>query len=739
MILLLAAFACAAPALAAPGSDAPIVHEIEVRGLARVDEGVVLDRISTRLGEPLDMSAVTRDIQVVFASGYFQDVQVQAEPFDGGLRLIYVLSEKPTIRRIQVFGNEKVTDDALQDEITIAPGAVADMALIQDNARKLKALYEKKRYMLARVVPVIRRLPGGHVMLTYHIDEGEKVRIGKIKIEGSERIRESKYMKAMKTSEWWFLSWLTSGGKYSQGVMEEDLIRISDLMHDNGLLKSKVGRPELSFRKNRRWLDVTIKVKEGDQYTVGDMHFIGNSLYNSTELMDEVRSEKGEVFSRKKLRMDIESLSDMHTSKGYALASVYPDIRPNDETKVADIVFMVSEGMVFFVDKVTIFGNTKTRDKVIRREIRLNEGEQFDGKKFKRSYQMLANLNYFSDIRFQPIPDPDTGKIDLGVTVVEQSTGTFNVGIGYGSAEVLLGMFDVTFGNFRGAGQTLKMRTEFSEESTLYDFSFREPWLFDKPIALSLHLFRNKYEYDTYVKRSTGFSIGLSRSFKEYWRTGATYAIREDQVNDVLPTASLIVQGLPPKSMVGSISPYISYDARDNYLNPHEGRNATLSLTYAGIGGDIKFYKISLDAAQMFPVTKNTELALRGRVAAADGYGGKELPEYERYFVGGPYTVRGLREIGPHDATGNYLGGKKMLIMSLDYTFPLSEGAGIKGDIFFDAGTAYDDTPDIRMTSGAGIKWMTPMGPIMFFWAKNLDQREGELDYRWEFAIGALF
>ena len=739
LILGICAGTLAPSAMAA--SQAPTVNDIKVEGLARIDESVVLERISQRQGEPIDTEGITRDIHTLFETGYFEDVQVDVEPLEGGVLLTYIIEEKPTIRRVEIFGNKVVEDEYIEDVITISPGAVADMSLIQDNVRNIIQVYEKKRRPLVQVVPVLRKITSGHVLLTYQINEGIKVKIDDIIFIGNEEVSERRLQKTMKTREWWILAGITGAGKYRQDVLEQDMVLLSEYLHNQGYLKSEVSEPEIVYKKNNKWMDITIHVNEGEQYTLGKVEFNGNTLFTDEELREEMELLPGDILSKKVIAQDVAKLTEKITTTGRALATVFPDIRPNDETLEADLTFRFREGDVYEMGRIEIMGNLKTRDKVIRREIRLNEAERYDGKKLKRSFQMLANLNYFDDIDLSPSPDPETKVMRLGVKVSEKPTGQFNIGAGYSSVERFVGMVDITFGNFRGAGQTLKLSTTFSSESTLYQIEFKEPWLFDKPIELSTKVFKSEREYTDYTKLSTGFSLGLSRRFKEYWKVGSSYTYRLDEIFSVSPDASDAVLDLPEESVISSISPYLSRDTRDNFLNPHKGSRNVIAFTYAGLGGDNYFVKMSLDSSWIFPVTRNTEFNMRGRYSIASGLNGHELPLYERYFVGGPYTVRGMRRLGPEDEFGGYIGGRQRLVFNFDYTFPLIKDAGLKGDIFFDTGTAFDDSDSLEMreSGGLGFRWITPIGPIMFFYAKNLDRKEDEPDHRWEFAIGSLF
>lgn len=728
------------PAQAAEDSM-PLVHDIKVKGLARINESVVLERISQHPGDPISTGGITADIHELYQSGYFEDIQVEVEAFEGGVRLIYVLTEKPTIRRVEIFGNKIVDDETIEDAITISPGAVTDMALIQDNVEYIIDVYEKKRYPRVKVVPVIRKISEGHVLLTYQIDEGIKVKIDDITFVGNESVSEYRYKKIIKTKQWWMLAGITGAGKYRQEVLTEDLARISDYLHNNGYIKNEISEPVITYKKNNKWMDITINVKEGPQYTRGDVSFKNNILFTSEELEKEFSLLKGDVFSRKTLKQDIASLVDKHSAEGYALANVFPKLRTNDETLVADIVYTVKQGDIYTLGRVDITGNQKTRERVIRREIRMNEGEQFEGKKLKRSISMLSNLNFFGDLQIDSDPDPDTKIMNLGIRVKEKPTGQFNIGAGYSSVERFVGMVDVTFGNFRGAGQVLKVSTEFSSDKTTYSVEFKEPWLFGKPIELSTRIFKSERAYDDYTKDSTGASIGLSRRFLEYWKAGASYTFKFDEVYDISDSASNAVKDLPSEITLGTISPFISRDTRDNFMNPHSGSKNLVSFTYAGVGGETFFYRYRLDSSWIIPVTRFTEFSARGRYGQSGGLRGQALPLYERFYVGGPYSLRGLRRIGPRDDDGNYIGGFKQLLFNFDYTFPLLKEAGLKGDIFFDTGNAFNNSDDLEMrkTGGFGFKWITPIGPLLFYYAKILDQQEGEPDHRWEFAIGSLF
>jgi len=739
VICLIAILMCSATLMAAE----PIVKRIEISGLRRIDEFSVRNRISQRVGRPLDAEGVREDIKKIYGMGYFDDVRVEMDFFEGGVKLIYMLREKPVVARVSFYGNDEFDDDRLKEHVTITRGSIADENLINDNALQIKAFYESEGYWLAEVVPLVRRVGESSVHITYLIDEGEKIRIDEIRIVGNSMMDEDDIKDVMDTSEWWLFSFLTSGGYYKSSVIKQDISKIRDLYFDNGFLKVKVSEPEIELDREDSEMDVTIHISEGRQYMVDSVSIEGNSAFSTRELEDLIHLKAGEVFSKKTVGADVRALTDFYSDRGYAMVSIDPGVDPLPGKDAVKVTYRILEGDIFHVGRIEISGNSKTKDKVIRREMKLDEGDVFNRSLLKRSYQRLNNLNFFETVQIEPKPRPEEKLLDIDVKVKDKSTGTFSVGGGYSTVDKFVGLVDLTQANLFGNGQYLKLKGEFGGRATLYEISYRDPWFLDKPLSMTLRIYRSMREYFDYDRKSVGFGIGFSKPFAEYWRAGFSYNLEKVEIYNVDDDASSLIRDQEGESVTSSIAPSLARDSRDYFLDPHEGSRNALFLKLAGLGGDNRYFKGIIDSSWFVPFGPTT-FALRGRYGYATGLGGKELPLYERFFVGGINTIRGLGygEAGPRDDEGEKIGGEEEIIFNFEFIFPLLPEIRLKGLLFYDTGKAYnhgDSLSGFRHTAGAGIRWISPIGPLRFEWGYVLDRKEGEEQSKFEFTFGTFF
>lgn len=734
-------------AVAAYAEEPPIVKAIEFRGLKRLQAESLRQKISHEEGKPLNLDKISEDIKALYSIGRFEDVRAESEPFEGGVKLIFILKEKPVITRIDLRGNKEIDDEKLKEAMTLKPGSSADIVEITENANKIYSLYEKDGYTLAQVVPVIRRLDAESVFLTYQIKEGEKVKIRKIIIKGNKEVSTGDIKDAMKTSEWWFYSYLTSyftgGGRYERAKINADVENIRQLYLDRGYIKAEVSSPRTEISEDKQWMDITIEIKEGEQFRVSSFEFSGNTVFTEAQLRKKLTLKPGDILSMKTLREDISAMTDMYTERGYAVAHIYPDFEPSEKEGELKVVLKISEGEIYSIGRINISGNIKTREKVIRRELLLNEADTFNSKLLRRGYQRIQNLNIFETVSIEPSLSPEQKTMDLDITVKERPTGSLSIGGGYSSVDKIIGMVDLTEGNLGGRGQYAKLRGEFSSKSTTYELSFKDPWFLDYPVSFSTSIYKTRREYVNYTKKGTGGSLGFGKRFWDYWSTGASYNFERSTIFGVKENASAVIKSQEGTRITSSISPYIARDTRDNTLDPHSGLSSSLNMTYAGIGGDNKFFKAVIDSALFYPVSKRTTFSVHLNYGYATGLYGEELPLYERFYVGGIYSVRGFDygEAGPKDETGAVTGGKRKIVFNAEYTFPLISEAGLKGVIFYDAGTAYDHSSDIRIrqSAGAGIRWLSPIGPLRLEWGYKLDREKGESKSKWEFTFGTFF
>ena len=495
----------------------PVINSVEVKGLKRIGESAVMSKITQRLGDQLSPEKTNEDIRNIFKMGYFDDVKAEIEPFEGGIKLIYVVKEKPTIIKIELFGNKEFDAPKLKEKLTITTGAIADAVLIQDNANSLRAFYEEEGYWLSRIVPVIKIISPDEVSLTYQIEEGPKVRIKKINIEGNKAISTGKIKHAIETKEWWFFSFVTSTGYYKKERMELDIERIRDLYFNNGFIKVAVGEPKIQLTDDKKGMIITIPISEGDQFNISSIEFSGNKVFTEDEIKKRTTMVLGKPFSKENLKRDILSISELYSENGYALITVSPDLIPDESKKLVKVLLKIDEGDKYRIGRIEISGNTKTRDKVIRREVRIDEGNVFNSALIKRSYERINNLNFFETVEMAPKPKPEEKLVGIDIKVKEKPTGFFSIGGGYSSIEKFIAMVDLTQGNLFGKGQLLKIRAELGGRTTYYDITFRDPWFMDKPISFSTNIYKMTRKYIEYEKNATGAGVSFGKNFSEYW------------------------------------------------------------------------------------------------------------------------------------------------------------------------------------------------------------------------------
>ncbi|HBG92974.1 MAG TPA: outer membrane protein assembly factor BamA [Nitrospiraceae bacterium] len=742
--IILAVFIGGTESVSAQEISLPLVNSMEVRGLKRIEEAAVKSKITQKTGEPLSSEKTTNDIKDIYKMGYFDDVQVEIEPLEGGVRVIYLIKEKPTIISIDFQGNKKQEDSDLKEKITITANSIADTVLIQDNAEKLRAFYEEEGYYLSKIVPVVNKVNDDEVTLTYQIEEGPKVKIKSIVIEGNKVISKKEIKKAIQTSEWWLFSFFTSSGYYKKDEMNFDIERIKNLYFNKGYIKVAVSDPKIQLTEDKKGMIISIMISEGEQFSISSVNITGNKAFTEAELRKKIKSAPKNVFSRAMLRSDVAALGETYAEKGYALVNVGPDIEPDAAARQVKITFKIDEGGIYKIGRIDISGNIKTMDKVIRREIRLDEGDTFNSKLLKRSYERLNNLNFFEAVDLQPKPKPEEKLLDIDVKVKEKPTGMLSVGGGYSSVDKFIATADVTQANLFGTGRLIKLKGEFGGRSTAYSLGYRDPWFLDKELLFGTDIYKTTRKYSAFDRKASGFDVLLGKSLSEYWKTDVTYNLENVTIHNISPNASGSIKDQEGKKITSSITPAIVRDSRNSFLDPHTGSKNLLYVTYAGLGGDNFFIKGGVDSSWFFPATEETTLAFRGRYGQATGIFNKPLPLYERFYVGGIYTVRGIGfgEGGPRDANGEVIGGTKQLIFNTEYIFPLVSELKLKGVTFFDAGRAFDsfkDFGDFKYGAGIGFRWFSPIGPIRLEWGHNLNPKTGESKSKWEFTFGTAF
>ena len=752
---------------------------IEVQGNKRIETATILAKIKTREGGVFSPVQIKDDIKALYQLGHFEDVQVKTEGFENGLKVIFLVKEKPLIREITFEGNDELTIEKLKEGLTLLPRTAFNLQLIQENAEKIRLKYQDAGYYDAIVVPVVTELRGGDRNVTFYIKEGDKVKLTDIIITGNKALTSDEIKKALKTQEHWFFSFLGRSGTLRTDELREDLETIRNLYYNKGYVQVQVDEPVIepkTYTERISWfsskkrtitkkdeLVVRINIKEGEQFRVGSLTFKGNESIPTSELENEVKLKPGDVFSREMLRQDVARIMDRYDGIAKPFASVVPLFNIDPERKMVTINIEIQEGGEVRIGRINISGNTKTRDKVIRREMRLDEGDLYSKKALKRSYDRVNNLNFFESVDIVPERRQQEPVMDLDVKVKEKMTGTLSVGGGYSSVDKLMAIVEVTQGNLGGRGQLLKLKTQWGGTHRIVMLSFMEPYLFDEPVWGRVDVYRQEQTYDGYTLLTDGFGIGTGKSFSEYLSGSIRYSLDQSQAKsiNVYPIPFALQQQLENYGTIittSAVTASLTRDSRDFYLDPKTGSRNTMFVEYAGgpLGGDPEFIKTVADSAWYFPLPWDTVFLARGRIGYVVSLIEKPIPIGERFFVGGSGTVRGFRygTDGPVDIYGNRVGGNKELIFNFEYSFPIVPAARLKGVLFTDIGRGFDDNllvsqqpneptkisfHELRQTWGWGFWWLSPIGPLRFEWAYIINRKPTDQASQFEFNIGTLF
>ena len=744
------------------------VTAVKVTGNRRIETAAIMQVVRVKGGDQLDPEKVDADLRAIFNLGHFTDVQAQTDAADGGVVLQYVVQEKPIVREIKVEGAKEITPEKVREAIEIKPNSVFSAKNLQKSIQKVKKLYADEGYYLAEVSGDTSKLSETELHVIFRIKEGKKVLIQTISFDGNRAFKDKKLKKAMETSEEWIFSWLTGAGTYKEEVLKNDMALLTELYMNNGYVNVKIGEPKVELLPDKSGLQVTIGISEGEQYRIGTLGFKGELLESSELLSKKLKEKSGELFSRSDLRADVFTLTDLYADKGYAFANAAPLTKLNTESRTIDITFEMETGQKVTIDRINVTGNTKTRDKVVRRELRLDEGDLYSSTALKRSKQNLMNTGFFEEANLVTAKGSAPDKLDINVEVKEKPTGTFSVGAGYSSLDGIIGQGSVQQANFLGLGLKMTAAASFGSKSQTYNLGLTDPYFLDSRWTLGGDIYRNERQYLDYTRRATGGDIKAGYPISDTLSTFWLYKYEEKEIfdeseellNNIKNGAIIAPEATSTTSaVVGSITS----NTTDYRLDPSTGMMNTLSVEFAGLGGTNRYLRYVTEHTLFHPVLWGVG-SVRGTLGYVQSLGGKEIPIDEKFYLGGISSLRGYspRTVSPNKTTlvpvqsplggfeGNtesrvYLGGEVEAVANVEYTFPLLKEAGLKGVLFFDAGNAgtnFKDTFSNILTSyGGGIRWFSPIGPLRLEYGIPINPRAGidKASGRLEFSIGSIF
>jgi outer membrane protein insertion porin family len=725
---------------------AKTVTAIEVQGNKSISSNTIISKMKIKVGIPYQENIINDDLKRLYLLGYFSDIKIDTAAYKEGLKIIITVAERPVIEKITFSGFRRVNMSAEKQKTSLKSkeGQYLDYPNLAEDIQTIKKLYEKIGYTEAKIeYKTDINKETNKAKLIFEAVEGGKVRIKHIFIEGNKNFRTPRLLKLIKTKR----AWLFNAGVLKEDVLREDIERIKSFYHKNGFADVTV-EYEVKRGAKKSTLDIVIKIEEGKKYLVGSVFLKGNKDISEKEILEKVKEAvPDKVYSQEAVKQDIANIQGLYFDRGYISAQVQEAISMEPLSNRVNIVYDIIENNITYVDKIKIRGNVKTRDVVIRRELRIKPGERFDGEKLRRSKERLQNLGFFEDISYDTEDTAVSDKKDLIVDVKETKTGAFSFGGGYSTVDKLVGFVEIeqknfdwkNFPYFTGAGQDLKFRASLGSLSEGFDLSFTEPWIFDYPVSFGFDLYKRKHKRDSdvgygYDENVTGGDLRLGKDLSEYVKGNATYRYESIDIGSVSDTASQDLRDESGVNRISSVELGLSFDNRNNIFDPVKGNYLSGAWSVAGgpLGGNKDFWKFYSRASHYTPLFLGSVFETRVRAGLADPYGDtKKVPIYERFFAGGADSIRGYRErkIGPLDASGDPLGGQSLLIGNLEYKYPLV--SFIKMAVFYDIGNVWSKMNDfgsggLKSGYGFGFRIKTPIGPILLDYGIPLNKEPGQ-------------
>lgn len=727
-----------------------VVAEIDVENNRILDKDVVLMRLRMQKGDMYDPKMLNEEIKRLYALGYFDDVQVRVDEIAGGKRVVFVVDEKPLIKAIGVTGSDAIDEDDILEAMSVKSGSVLNFEILSQDLDKIRELYRQKGYYKADVSYEIEQTDPRQARLNIVVDEGNELYIQDIEIKGAELLDEGDLKDELALSERGFLSFITKSGILREELLDRDAAALEAYYNNRGFMDAKVGQPEVEFKDDGIY--ITFTVIEGPRYTVGDVSYKGDLIEDIPQLrelteLDDL-SEEGDYFDRSIMRGDVQKLTDYYTDYGYAYADVGAQVDKDAEQKVMGITYVLNKGERVYIRRVTIEGNDKTRDNVIRRELRLGDGDQFSGKGVRRSQERLRKLDYFETVDLETVPTASPSEMDLRVKVKEKPTGLLSAGIGYSTADSVFVSGQVQERNLFGKGYGIGLQGTLSSRTTNYVLNFWNPRLYDTPLGVGIDSYITDKDYLEYEKETVGAKVKFGYPLGEYTRVYANYRIEKYDITDVDENASQQIQDVEGENLASVLGFAITRDTTNSRLNPNKGTLNSIELEYGGglIGGDDNFIKGVVESNYFMPLPWDTIFHWKGSAGYVIENGSDEVPVFERFYLGGISSVRGYegRRISPRDDdTGDRIGGDKMFFTNFEYLFNLNKDFGLMGIVFFDAGNTWDEGEldyDLFKSVGGGIRWFSPLGPIRLEYGWPLDELEDDSgNGKLEFSMGQFF
>ncbi len=746
--------------------DVTLVRKVSILGTKAISENVISNKIKTRSGAEFEQKTINEDIERLYSLGYFNDITVDVDETEDGVNVYFIVKEKPVLKEIKFKGNEKIKDNILLRQMESSVGEIASDRKLKHDLEAIKKYYEKKAFPNARVdYELLADQQAGQAIATVEIDEGDRVRIKRINFIGNKHVRSKELLKRMKTKTYFFF---VRQGMFQEDIFKYDLDKIIMYYDSLGYVDIEIVDVRKVIDNAGKRMTIDVEIKEGRTYNVGDVTVKGNKVFSKSSLEYLLTMRPGALFTPEKLRNDSDRIKNYYSARGYVDAVVRQDTGYNVDTDKIDATYLIEEGNLFRIEQIRVEGNTKTKDIVIRRELNVYPGEVIDGVKVERSKERLDNTGYFKGVSILYDPGTKLDAKDIVVNVEEKKTGTVGFGAGFSSTDDIVGFVEITQSNFdwknwptfTGAGQKLRVKAQAGNKRYDLLLSWTEPWFLGKKLAFGFDVFANEYKFlsTDYVQTDRGFDVRLAKPVGEFIRIDTVYQFEQIRIKNVDQYAPYSIKQQEGSHDISSLGLGVTRDTRNNFFNPSSGMKNAALVTFGGgpLGGNVNFVKYFTQTSMYFSLI-DPELAIILRLAGEAGVvdkhsGAKEVPFFEKFFLGGSSSIRGFnfREVGPKsnnaENRGEPVGGSTMAWGSAEITFPLYQRI-VFGAAFVDFGNVWanswsfnkggNNLYNVALNAGAGIgiKLNLPIGPVRidYGWPVEYDdfnrQKNGVLHF----------
>ena len=756
----------------------------------------------SRTGKEFSPEGLARDVGAMWNSGYFDDIEVDLARRDDGVHLRFLVREKPSVKVIEFEGNSKIDKDDLTEAfgVEVKTGSTLSYAAIRRGIQKVRDKYAEEGYFLAEVSYEVVPQKGNEVLLKLTVKERDPITVHRVTFIGNDHVPDAELREVMLTGQGGFFDF-GSGGAFRQDAFERDVIVLNALYYDRGFLSVQIATPRVELTPDRTGIDITITINEGPRYRIRQLRVFERDadgrevepLGGRRHLREMVQAKSGDFFNRAELAKDLGSLQTMYRDAGYANVEATPTTELDAERHEVDVVVGIKRNQLVYFGRIEIRGNTKTRDKVIRRELLIHEGDLYSETKLEKSKRRVTSLGYFERVDISTDKSTDPQRLDVTLEIVEKPTGTFQVGAGFSSIENFIATAQVQQANLFGNGQSLALQAQISGLRQLVDVRLYEPYFLDSPFSVSTNLFDQLRVYSQFSQASVGGSFTLGYPIiAPSFRTSLTYTLEHDRVSTQtsstffgtastvsifrrLPLANLFNDGF-----ISSVRPGLTYDTRNNMLFPSSGvfLQGSAELASSALGSENEFVRYRFTGRFYYPIVEGLVLKLNTEAGLVTSPRASGVPIFARFFLGGILDLRGfpLRSVGPRlplkDSldensapipNGANIGGNLMYYQNLELEFPVLDKVGIRGVLFTDLGNAWNlenlycntakaspyevtnpcfsasSLLNVRTSYGFGLRWFSPLGPLRFEWGFPFSPLPYERSSDFQFTIGNFF